>query len=166
MLLDFGILLFQNHALYPEEDSFGAEMPYGRNASTDIDVCVIQGEQYGERPQGYEGGYGERPQQGGYEQRPQGYEGGYGERPQQGYGGGYGERPQQGYGGGDEQRPQRYEGGYGERPQGFEGGFGQGHQGGQGGGMDWSQLGKLVSGFQGAQQQAGGDPSFHHFQNE
>ena len=63
---------------------------------------------YGQRPQG---GYSQRPQQGGYGQRPQG---GYSQRPQQG---GYSQRPQQGgYG-----RPQQ--GGY-NKP--YGGGFKKG----------------------------------------
>ena len=63
-----------------------------------------------------QGGYGQRPQQGGYGQQRQG---GYG-RPQQG--GEYGQRPQGGYG-------QQRQGGYG-RPQ--QGGYGRPQQGGYG----------------------------------
>ncbi|MCR5680299.1 MAG: rRNA pseudouridine synthase [Prevotella sp.] len=103
------------------------------------------------------GGYGQRPQQGGYQPRQQGgyrprynqdgdeQQGGYQPRQQGGYGqrqggyqsrqGGYGQRPQGGYGqrqGGYGQRPQG--GGYGQRPQGGygqrQGGYGQRPQGG------------------------------------
>ena len=109
---------------YRQHDDEGGFRPEGFGAGLQSNAPQRGG--YRSRNNNYEGGYGQRPQQGGYGQQRQG---GYGQRPQGGYGqqrqGGYGQRPQQGgYGqqrqGGYGQRPQ---GGYGQRPQ--QGGYGK-----------------------------------------
>ena len=107
---------------YRQHDDEGGFRPEGFGAGLQSNAPQRGG--YRSRNNNYEGGYGQRPQQGGYGQQRQG---GYGQRPQGGYGqqrqGGYGQRPQGGYG-------QQRQGGYGQRPQ--QGGYGQQRQGGYG----------------------------------